>query len=339
MVKLIKFAFRRNLIYPLQLLLWNFLRDIESALINYFYNVNGFSIYTSLMFLGEFLAGLIFYLYLRYNKKGNRKGKNEQLMNIKFIYNKENFAKRMDIKVFILILTISLSDFAQFTIFFALPKFMTISTSLEQRLRGNFTINNALFFYYILKLPLYKHQIFSLLLIGACILIIIISEFFFQEFDIFLSYAQFIYALLIMFFIQFGNAFIESIEKYLYEYYHLVPFYVLMYQGLFGFILTIIYYLIYSPFDEISHLYHKIATYKFVFLIISFILFVILSGGKNLFRVVTTKIFSPMTTTFLDYILNPFYIIYYFAVGSDFVANGKRKYIYFIFNLILALIT
>ena len=207
MVKLIKFAFRRNLIYPLQLLLWNFLRDIESALINYFYNVNGFSIYTSLMFLGEFLAGLIFYLYLRYNKKGNRKGKNEQLMNIKFIYNKENFAKRMDIKVFILILTISLSDFAQFTIFFALPKFMTISTSLEQRLRGNFTINNALFFYYILKLPLYKHHIFSLLLIGTCILIIIISEFFFQEFDIFLSYTQFIYALLIMFFIQSGYAF------------------------------------------------------------------------------------------------------------------------------------
>ena len=112
-----------------------------------------------------------------------------------------------------------------------------------------------------------------------------------------------------------------------------------MYQGLFGFILTIIYYLIYSPFNEIIQLYHKITTYKFIFLIISFILFVILSGGKNLFRVVTTKIFSPMTTTFLDYILNPFYIIYYFVVGSDFVANGKRNYIYFIFNLILALIT
>ena len=46
-----------------------------------------------------------------------------------------------------------------------------------------------------------------------------------------------------------------------------------------------------------------------------------------------------MTTTFLDYILNPFNIIYYFVTGSDFVANGKRKYIYFIFNLILALIT
>ena len=40
------------------------------------------------MFLGEFLAGLIFYLYLSYNIKGNRKGNKEQLMNNKFIIRK-----------------------------------------------------------------------------------------------------------------------------------------------------------------------------------------------------------------------------------------------------------
>ena len=42
---MIKFAVRRNLIYPLQLLLWNFLRDTESSLISHFFEVEGFLIY------------------------------------------------------------------------------------------------------------------------------------------------------------------------------------------------------------------------------------------------------------------------------------------------------
>ena len=57
----------------------------------------------------------------------------------------------------------------------------------------------------------------SFIIISFCLLIIIITEFFFQEFNIFLTYGQFIMALLLMFFIQFGNALIESIEKYLFE--------------------------------------------------------------------------------------------------------------------------
>ena len=60
---MIKFAVRRNLIYPLQLLLWNFLRDTESSLINHFFEADSFLIFTHLMFLGEFLAGITIYSY------------------------------------------------------------------------------------------------------------------------------------------------------------------------------------------------------------------------------------------------------------------------------------
>ena len=336
---MIKFAVRRNLIYPLQLLLWNFLRDTESSLINHFFEVKGFLIYTFLMFLGELLAGLIFYSLLRHYVKGHNKGDSEQFMNIKYIHNERYFSRRMDIKAYFLIFASSFSDFIQFTIFYELRKYGTISKSLEQRLRINFTLYNALFYYYVIKLPLFKHHIFSLITICICFFIIVITESFFQEFDIFLSYRQFAEALSIMLFIQFGNALIESIEKYLYEYYQLVPFYVLMFQGFFGSIITIIYYIIYSPFDEIIQFYKKRTTSEFIILIFAFLLFVILSGGKNLFRVVTTKIFSPMTTTFMDYILNPLYIIFYFVTEYDFITNGKRNYLYFILNLIIAFIT
>ena len=45
-----------------------------------------------------------------------------------------------------------------------------------------------------------------------------------------------------------------------------------------------------------------------------------------------------MTTTFLDYILNPLYIIYFFARAEDFLIDGKRNYVYFFLNLIIAFI-
>ena len=45
-----------------------------------------------------------------------------------------------------------------------------------------------------------------------------------------------------------------------------------------------------------------------------------------------------MTTTFMDYILNPFILIYYFAVGEDFISYGDRNYAYFFINLIISII-
>ena len=81
----------------------------------------------------------------------------------------------------------------------------------------------------MLKLPIFKHQLFSLALIGFCILIIIITEIIFQEFDIFLPLSQFILALFFILIIQFIKTQQDSIEKYLLEYNHLSSFYLLMY--------------------------------------------------------------------------------------------------------------
>ena len=111
-----------------------------------------------------------------------------------------------------------------------------------------------------------------------------------------------------------------------------------MLEGIFGLILTIIYYIFYSPFDEIIRFYKQKSTIEFIFLIIFFILYILLSASKNLFRVLTTKIFDPITATFMDYILNPLYIIITFSFLGDFVSSGKRNWINFGINLILSLI-
>ena len=169
-----------------------------------------------------------------------------------------------------------------------------------------------------------------------CVLIVIITEFIFQEFNIFLSYGQFIIVLVFIFLMQFFCSLEQSIEKYLFEYNQLNPFLVLMIEGIFGFIFCSIYSFFQNPFDDIIQFKNSKSTSEFSVLILGLILYVVLSGGKNIFRVVTTKIYSPMTTTFIEYIFNPFYFIYYFASGNDFKSFRKRNYVYFIINLIIS---
>ena len=53
----------------------------------------------------------------------------------------------------------------------------------------------------------------------------------------------------------------------------------------------------------------------FVFLII---LYIILSALRNAFKMITTKLFSPMTRNLTDNVLTPFYLIYYLVISDDF---------------------
>ena len=64
-----------------------------------------------------------------------------------------------------------------------------------------------------------------------------------------------------------------------------------------------------------------------------------MSGFKNIYRVNTTKIFTPMVTSSCEYITNPIFIIVDFSLGEDFMAKGERRnYTYFFINLIISLI-
>ena len=46
---------------------------------------------------------------------------------------------------------------------------------------------------------------------------------------------------------------------------------------------------------------------RFIGLILLLFLYIILSGGRNAFRVITNKVYSPITKTLTDYLLNPLY--------------------------------
>ena len=335
---MIKAATRPNLRYPLQLLLYKELRNIESILINRLLKFDDALLFTLLMFLGEFLSGLIVYLYqIKILKKNKAPSK---YMILKFVKSKN--VKKIDgiLKIFFIIFCCALFDYVQFILSIYTPQFINVSPSINSRIAGFLTIFDALFYYFILRLSILKHQLFCLIIMGACLLILIIFEFIFQEINIFLTYGQFFSIFILSFIGQFLNALIDSNEKYLFEYDNENPFYVLMFEGVFGFSFSLFHCIYQNPFDALKDYRNnkEHSNSDFGLLIFCLIIYTILSGLRNSYRVITTKVYSPMTTTFTDYILNPIYISIYFALGKELMKKGKRNYAHFFINLIISLI-
>ena len=74
-----------------------------------------------------------------------------------------------------------------------------------------------------------------------------------------------------------------------------------------------------------------------IFILLLFLILV-LSGIVNIYRVYINKIYNPMTQSLAYYCLDPFFMIYDFAAGNDFINFGKRSYFHFFLNLILSII-
>ena len=335
----IKFVLRRNLLHLLQLILWNFIRKIETTLMSKFLGFGSSILNTLLMFLGEFLFGLILYVYQRkYLTIEKEKKKSPLLLTMTVRVKKKNskiFKQDKLFQIYFFFFLCGFFDFVEFTLSLkSLSKFFTVSGSLEWRLTGILTISSSLCLFLLMKFDIFKHQKFSLIIIIATLVIIIVTEFIFQKIDIFLSYSGFFYALFIIFLIHIFTSLNDIIEKYLFEFNSLNEFKTLMWQGFFGFILTIFYCIYDSPFCILVDYYNEHSTTEFVFLIIGLILYVILSGGRNAYRVYVNKLYSPIVKTLTDYFLNPLYIIYYFCMGEDFIINGKSNWAYFLLNLI-----
>ena len=141
---MIKFAWRRNLIYPLQLIIWHLSRNIETKLISYLFNFSGSLTYTPLMFLGEFISGLLLFVY---QNRFLKKKQVQKFLSLTLIYN-QDFLSYPDSneKIFFLIFCITFFDWIQFLIWTVnVPKYLYISGSIVSRLSGILAISCALF--------------------------------------------------------------------------------------------------------------------------------------------------------------------------------------------------
>ena len=338
---MIKFSLRPNLRYPIQLIIWSFIRTIERELIGQFYSYKINLVYLPLMFFGEFIFWGIIYLYIECTSKKIKENENAtSFMSIRLIDNSKKLLKRRDksYKIILLILFNVFFDFVEFVLSIeVLPKFINSSSSMENRLAGILIILQALFYRYILSLPILRHQIFSLIIISISLVLTIITEFIFQDINIFLTYINFLFLFCVIFLIQLFNSLLDVVDKYLFEYDYFNPFKCLMLEGLFGLVYSLIYFSYKNPFPDIIKYYENKSENNGL-LIFLLIFYSFLCGGQNMFRVTTNKIYSPMAATLSQYFLNPIYITINFILGNDFNSNGKRNYIYFIINFLLSFI-
>ena len=166
-----------------------------------------------------------------------------------------------------------------------------------------------------------------------------ISEYCFEHYLKERNGIYYIYVLLLITFDFILKSFLDVIEKYLLEVDYINSFQLVMLEGIFGLIYTSIYSIIENPFKEAKDIYDTNEKKYFIFLIIGFVIYFITSGGRNIYRVITNKLYSPMARTLTDSFLDPLFIIYYFIVEKDFsYSNNTQNFYYFIINLLISFI-
>ena len=341
---MIKISLRPNLVYPIYLIISTFLRKIVTILISKLFSFKGSVIYTFLMFLGELIAGFLFYRYqtkfIEEKTKQNVLNSNKLSSKISFIQ-KESKMMRPDnvIKYIFLIFMTGSFDFFEFILStYYISKFHKISGTLQTRLGGILMVFSSLLYWYLFKFPKFKHQILSIIILGLSIIILIISEFLFQTYDMILTVKNL--ALVIFFSIlsHMCVAFNNTIEKYLIDYNFLNPFLLLTFQGIIGIVFTIICGIFENPFPVLKNAYNDNSSGMFILLLFMLLLYTLFGALKNVYRMYTIMLFTPMNKHLADILVNPIYIIYYFSIGDDFKLDGESNYYYFFLNLFLLII-
>ena len=336
---MIKITGRHNVIYIIQLVIWSNIRTIDKIILSHLYNFNKSAIFTVLMFLGELTSGALVY---KYQSKYLRKKEDDNYINKvrkrstslqKYIY------KPNSIKIYILLFFATFLDFVEFIITsFYIKNFSYISSSLDSRLYNFLVICNGIAFIFLLKIKIYKHQKLSLIIIFICLIITIASEYAFQIVDGVFTYDEFTLALVLILIEYFDLALMDIIDKYLLEFESVDPFFIIMIEGLIGFLFSILFCFIENPIENLKHIYNKESTASFCLFVILLLLFYLLTAFRVAFRIMVNKIYSPMVLTLSDYFLNPIYIIYYFFTG-DFKSKEGLDIFYFVLNLILSILT
>ena len=331
---MIKCTLRRNLIYLFFLFLYYYLRKIISIIMSQVLKFNISLIYTFLMVLGEFFGGLSIYIYqkkfLAENKKTNNRFK------IKLLANRTTM-NPIDgrIKIYILIFFASFFDFVEYLIVtYFIPRIASLSPTADQRLCSISTISSSLVCTYTLRMKVGRHQVYSLIGLGLCSGIILITDIFFYEKVNDLGNVIYAYLLVLCHFVFITLT--DLIERYLGEYDFINPHKLLATEGFYSIIICSFYSISEKPFSAMGNHMKNLSTGENLLLIFLFFLYFAFSAGVNVYKILCNILYSPMAKSLPAYTFNPIFIIYYFLYENDFQTNGNKNYNFFALNLILS---
>ena len=326
-----KIGYRNNLYYPFMLIVCISIRKIDELFIKYLCEYsNGFFIIPLLIFISQFFAGFI--PCFNYQKKKATQSNNIYL-GIELIQNESTIIQPdKQIKIYILIIFASFFNYVG-----VIARRIITDIHFENKIRGIQIIFSALLCYFTIRIKIYMHQIISLIFILLIIIIIFVYDF--SLFSNTFMPRNF-YGLGI--FSCFSRAFLDTTEKYLFEFDYLNPYKVLMIEGLFGFLFISILFFFDSTYDDFKEFSGK-DVWKLIILIICLLIHVGLTLFKNIFRVLTTKSYSPMTRALAESIIDPLDFIYLFIykeIKKERVINITKvnNYHYYYIAIFIALL-
>ena len=175
-----------------------------------------------------------------------------------------------------------------------------------------------------------KHNKVSLIVLGACLFLTIVIDAIFKKDNI--TIGEFFFAYFRICFNEFCFSINNSVEKYLVDIDYMNPFQILLFEGLFGILFSILASITpRDPFNDIKIQFQKKETGRTILIIFLLFLYFIFSMIINAYKVYSNIIFLPMTRSLIKYILNPFFNIYYFVMKLDF---NKNYYSFFLSEII-----
>ena len=329
---MIKFKLRKNLIYLFVYYISWYVRKIVTIIFENTFDFYPSFIFLFLMTLGEIFGGLTIFLYQYISLK---RKKDSKIFTIKSIYDSED--KKVGdhlLKKIILVFFAAFFDFMEFVIstFFLSPFDNNISPSFDLRFGAITTISSSLLCIYALKAKTGKHQIISQRIMIMCLLISLIFELCYKSDNV--SFGNCLVARLLCFGYLICISYNDCIEKYLVNTNFTSPFKIVMIEGIFEFIMSSFLSIGKAPFKEIKMKYNEISPGYFVLLIFLFILYLILSAILNSYKIYCNVIYSPMAKSLMDYLMSPFFCIYYFIRDNDF----NKNYFYFFISEFIVII-
>ena len=341
-MRICRIGIRNNLYYPLMLIIFVLIRKIDEIIITFDIEIlnykGGFFIIPFIIFFSQFLAGLIHIFKETCNKNKESKN-NRKYIGIELIQNATEITQSdSQVKIYILILFASYFNYVG-----SLIRKNDTNFELENRTRSFQIIFCALLCYFTIKTNIYKHQMFSLIIIFIIMIIILVFDFSINKETINLlgSYGYGIFSCL-------SRAFLDTIEKYLFEFDYLNPYKVLMLEGLIGCLLIpilLFFDTTYNDFDSFIYIINngnitgKRNIENIILLIILLIIYLILTYFKNIYRVLTIKTYSPMTRALTESIIDPFDFICQIFIKNNNDRKIKCELLYYSFILILLFIT
>ena len=318
---MIKIQLHKNIIYLLALFILKTLSVFDKGIIKTYFNLNTILFYIYVKILGQIIGGLILYIYhfISWRKKLEVK-----YFTLNLIHNNNKI--KINDKSYKIILLLFFSSFFDFLHHFfdnlMLKLKGDISLSLTYRLGGLSLIFSSLLCFYALRFQIGKHQKFSLIALSICLFISIISDIIFMLNETnFGKFFIFLFYILIRYICE---TFTDCIERYLVDYNFLNHFKILMVEGVFEIIISFIFLLYENPFDYLIN-FPELDTKTYIFLLISLILYFLFSSAVSVYKIYCNVIFSPMTKSLMNYIMNPLWNIAFYFFVKDFY--GKAFYL------------